>query len=131
MKKVQIVLKSIKCKSPYYFLFLLQFLGGFHYFQFFVCYSRDVLVLNTHVIIITFYTAVSILYILLCILFYLFIYLFFVSSPFLGPLSRHMGGSQARGLIRAVAVGLRQSHSNTGSEPCLRPTPQLTATRDP
>ena len=41
------------------------------------------------------------------------------------------GGSQARGLIGAVATGLRQSHSNTGSEPRLRPTPQLTATPDP
>ena len=40
------------------------------------------------------------------------------------------GGSQARGLIRAVATGLRQSHSNVGSEPCLQPTPQLTATPD-
>ena len=33
------------------------------------------------------------------------------------------GGSQARGLIRAIATGLRQSHSNVGSEPCLQPTP--------
>ena len=41
------------------------------------------------------------------------------------------GGSQARGLIGAVAAGLRQSYSNTGSEPRLRPTPQLTATPDP
>ena len=41
------------------------------------------------------------------------------------------GGSQARGLIGAVAAGLRQSHSNTGSEPHLRPTPQLMATPDP
>ena len=40
------------------------------------------------------------------------------------------GGSQARGLIRAVAAGLRQSHSNAGSEPRLQPTPQLTATPD-
>ena len=40
-------------------------------------------------------------------------------------------GSQARGLIGAVAAGLRQSHSNVGSEPCLQPTPQLTATPDP
>ena len=39
------------------------------------------------------------------------------------------GGSQARGLIGAVATGLRQSHSNAGSEPRLQPTPQLTATR--
>ena len=40
------------------------------------------------------------------------------------------GGSQARGLIRAVAAGLHRSHSNTRSEH-LRPTPQLTATLDP
>ena len=41
------------------------------------------------------------------------------------------GGSQAKGLIRAVAAGLRQSHSNAISEPRLRPTPLLTATLDP
>ena len=40
------------------------------------------------------------------------------------------GGSQARGRIGAVATGLRQSHSNAGSEPRLQPTPQLTATLD-
>ena len=40
------------------------------------------------------------------------------------------GGSQARGQIGAVATGLRQSHSNAGSEPHLRPTPQLTAMQD-
>ena len=40
------------------------------------------------------------------------------------------GGSQARGRIRAVAIGLRQSHSNVGSKPRLQPTPQLTATPD-
>ena len=37
--------------------------------------------------------------------------------------------SQARGLIGATAAG--HSHSHTGSEPCLQPTPQLTATLDP
>ena len=41
------------------------------------------------------------------------------------------GGSQARGLIRAIAAGLRQGHSNTRSKPRLRPTPQLMATPDP
>ena len=35
------------------------------------------------------------------------------------------GGSQARGRIGAVATGLRQSHSNAGSELRLQPTPQL------
>ena len=41
------------------------------------------------------------------------------------------GGSQARGRIRAVAAGLHQSHSNSGSELHLQPTPQLKATPDP
>ena len=40
-------------------------------------------------------------------------------------------GSQARGPIRAVVIGLRHSHSNTRSKPSLRPTPQLMATQDP
>ena len=40
-------------------------------------------------------------------------------------------GSQARGPIGAVAAGLRQSHSNAGSEQCLKATPQLMATPDP
>ena len=37
-------------------------------------------------------------------------------------------GFQARGWIEAVAADLRHRHSNARSEPCLRPTPQLTAT---
>ena len=41
------------------------------------------------------------------------------------------GGSQARGLIGAVAAGLHQSHSNAGSKLRLQPTPQLTAKLDP
>ena len=41
------------------------------------------------------------------------------------------GGSQARGPVGAVAASLHHSHSNTGSEPHLWPTPQLTATPDP
>ena len=40
------------------------------------------------------------------------------------------GGFQAWGQVGAVAAGLGQSHSNAGSEPCLQPTPQLTATPD-
>ena len=39
--------------------------------------------------------------------------------------------SVARGRIGAVAASLLQSHSNSGSEPHLRPTPQLMATLDP
>ena len=42
------------------------------------------------------------------------------------------GSSQTRGRIGvATATGLCHSHSNEGSEPCLRPTLQLTATPDP
>ena len=41
------------------------------------------------------------------------------------------GGFQARGPIGAVAASLCQNHSNARSEPCLQPTPQLTAMPDP
>ena len=41
------------------------------------------------------------------------------------------GGSQARGQIGAVAASLQHTHSSTGSEPHLGPTPQLMATLDP
>ena len=41
------------------------------------------------------------------------------------------GGAQARGWIRAIAASLYHSHSNMGSQPCLWPTPQLTAMWDP
>ena len=41
------------------------------------------------------------------------------------------GGSQARGQIRPIAASLWHSHRNTRSEPCLQPTPQLTAMPDP
>ena len=40
------------------------------------------------------------------------------------------GGSQARGPIGAVAASLGHSPSNLESEPCLQPSPQLTATPD-
>ena len=41
------------------------------------------------------------------------------------------GISQARGRIKATAASLHHSYSNAGSEPCLRPTPQLMARLDP
>ena len=40
------------------------------------------------------------------------------------------GDSQARGQVRATAANLCHSCSNEGSEPRLRPTPQLTAMPD-
>ena len=63
---------------------------------------------------------------------YYLVFLFvFCLFAFSGAAPAAYGGSQARGLIGAVATGLRQSHSYAGSEPSLRPTPQLTATLDP
>ena len=47
----------------------------------------------------------------------------FVFLPFSRAVPMAYGGSQAWGLIRAVATILRQSHSNAGSKPCLQPTP--------
>ena len=41
------------------------------------------------------------------------------------------GSSQARGRGGVTAAGLRHSHSNTGSEPRLRPTIQLMEMVDP
>ena len=59
-----------------------------------------------------------------------FIYLFCLFAISWAALAAY-GGSQARGRIGAIAAGLRQSHSNVGSEPRLQPTPQLTAMSDP
>ena len=54
-----------------------------------------------------------------------FILLFFMAAR------TAYGGSQARGGIRAVAVGLYHSHSNEGSEPHLQPMLTLVAMPDP
>ena len=62
--------------------------------------------------------------------YYLFFNLFCLFAFSRAALAAY-GGSQARGLIGAAAAGLRQNHSNEGSEPSLRPTPQLMATPDP
>ena len=66
----------------------------------------------------------------LCLFLLLFGFVFCLFDfPRAAPLS--YGGSQARGLNGAVAAGLHQSHSNTGSQPHLQPTPQLMAMPDP
>ena len=44
-----------------------------------------------------------------------FFFFFLVFLPFLGPLPWHMGCSQARGPIRAVAATYTTAHSNAGS----------------
>ena len=49
---------------------------------------------------------------------------------FWGATPTAYGGSQPRNRIGAVAAGLCHSHSNSGSELRLRPTPQLMATLD-
>ena len=59
------------------------------------------------------------------IFFFFFFFLLFRAAPMT------YRGSQARGLIRATAVGLHHSHSSTAPELCLQPTPQLMAIPDP
>ena len=60
-------------------------------------------------------------------MFWLFFFFFFFCLFRAAPAA--YGGSQARGPIGAPAAGLHHSHA--GSELCLQPTPQLTATLDP
>ena len=62
------------------------------------------------------------------ILFFCFVFIFFFF--FLRAAPAAYGGSQARGQIGAIAVGLCQSHSKARSELHLQPTPQLMATMD-
>ena len=59
-----------------------------------------------------------------CLFFFFFLAISWASSA-------AYAGSQVRGRIAAIAASLRHSHSNTRSELCLQPTPQLTATPDP
>ena len=47
------------------------------------------------------------------------VFVVFLSFVFLRAAPEAYGGSQALGRIRAVDAGLRHSHSNTRSEPCL------------
>ena len=55
---------------------------------------------------------------------------FFVFCLF-GVTPAAYGGSQARGHTAAIAAGLLHSHGNSEPEPCLQPTPWLTAMPDP
>ena len=59
------------------------------------------------------------------VFFFFFVFCLFKAAP------TAYGGFQSRGLIRATAASLRQSHSNAGSKSHLRPTPQFMATLDP
>ena len=59
---------------------------------------------------------------------FFFFFFFFGLFAFSKAAPTARGGSQARGLIRDVAVGLCQCNRNLGSEPHLQPTPQLEPT---
>ena len=61
--------------------------------------------------------------------FFFFFFFFFFCLLRSTPVA--YGSSHARGQIRAAAAGLCHSHSNTGSEPRLQPTPQFMAALDP
>ena len=61
---------------------------------------------------------------ILSFLFFFFFLLLFRAAP------TAYGGSQARAPIGATAVSLHHSHSDSGSESHLCPTPQLMATPD-
>ena len=76
-----------------------------------------------------FHTLVVRLKILQPFSFFLFFFFCLFAISWAAPAA--YGGSQARGLIGAIAAGLRQSHSNAESELHRQPTPQLTATPDP
>ena len=58
-------------------------------------------------------------------LFFFFFFCLFMAAP------EAYGGSQASGLIRAVAAGLHHSHSQARSKPHLQPIPLLLAMPDP
>ena len=59
------------------------------------------------------------------------VYKYFILFCLFSAASAAYGSSQAGGQIGATATRLYHSHSNTRSEPCLQPTPQLTAMSDP
>ena len=59
-----------------------------------------------------------------------FFFFFLVFCLFRAALEAY-GYSQAMDRIRATAAILCHNHTNAGSKPHLRPTPQLTAMPDP
>ena len=66
-----------------------------------------------------------------CVWVFFLFFVFFLSFCLFRVALATRGSSQARGPIRAVAASLGQGHSNLGTEPCLWPTPHLTAMPDP
>ena len=100
------------------------FISVFYFFQFLTyLWTAELCLLKVYpprlqlVIIIPWYTCKN--------MYFFFFFVFSRAAP------TAYGGSQARGLIKAIAAGLHHSHSNARSKPCLQPTPQLMATQDP
>ena len=99
-----------------YFLFLY-----FHFYFLLKCSSYIILVLSVQQSDSVIHTYTHI-YINRCFFFFYFFHFFCLFSRAI-PIT--YGGSQARGLIGAVAAGLYQSHINAVSKPHLWPTSQL------
>ena len=59
-----------------------------------------------------------------------FYFILFIYFAFQG-LTHGIWKFPGQGSSQSYAASLCQSHNNSGSEPCLQPTPQLTATLDP
>ena len=84
----------------------------------------------------TSYLSIYLNHVLCCLatfllLFLLFLLFFFPFCLFSRAAPAAYEGSQARGLIRAVATCLCHRHSNEGSEPHLQSIQQNTAMPDP
>ena len=93
-----------------------------------ICKNNQLCMLNRMTILIVVqYLGKEVFFPMMSQLFFFFVFF----SPFSWAVPVACGSSQARGRIRAVATGLRHSHSNSGSEMCLHPTPQLMAMPDP
>jgi len=103
--------------------------GGFVLYALF--YNLLFHLIICHVLVFSFQCQHTQIYTILLFYFILFYFiLFYFILPIRATLMAY-GSSQARGWIGATAAGLRHSHNNMGSEPCLWPTPQLMETLDP
>ena len=141
----------VNCYPPLYYFLFVWFGFGFGYVHGMqklgqgsnLCHSSDNAGFLTHgatrefqgdlfvVFILTLYFhAIKTGIILIYLLFFIYFYFYFLSFAISRAAPAAYEGSKARGLVGAVAAGLHHSHSNTGSEPRLQPTPQLTATPD-
>ena len=91
----------------------------------FVYVYNSLLNIINHLVLLTnsnfYHLSLSFYYLLIFLSLFLFIYfyLFILSVCLFRSAPAACGVSQARGVIKAVATGLRQSHSNARSTPCL------------